>query len=114
MIKTKELIGLIDKLQELYNEEREVNLQNNLEAFNKVKADISNHIEFVEAWEKEALEFISNNKTSLFPQQLNATKDNLIKLIFNSYYQDSRKKPYMNLRNSCLFILNQLKEEANN
>ena len=114
MTKTEKLIDLIDKLQELYHEDREVNLQNNLAEFNKVKQDISNSIEFVEIWEKEALEFISNNKTALFPQQLNATKDNLIKLIFNSYYQDSRIKPYMNLRNSCLFILNQLKEEANN
>src|SRR5699024_12746322 len=88
-------------------------LQKNIEAFNLVKDDISKHIELAEAWEEEALELINNNKTSLFFQQVNATKDNLIKLIFNSYYQDTRMIHYMNLYNYCLFILNQLDEEEN-
>lgn len=113
MNKTKELILLIDDLFVLYNEKREIDLQKNIEAFNLVKDDISKHIKLAEAWEEEALELINNNKTSLFFQQVNATKDNLIKLIFNSYYQDTRMKPYMNLYNSCLFILNQLDEEVN-
>src|SRR5699024_10090392 len=157
-----------DDLFVLYNEKREIDLQKNIEAFNLVKDDISKHIELAEAWEEEALELINSNKTSLFFQQVNATKDNLIKLIFNryykdkivknditknyeldekreeeelelinsnktslffqqvnatkdnliklifnSYYQDTRMKPYMNLYNSCLFILNQLDEEVN-
>ena len=113
MNKTKKLILLIDDLFVLYNEKREIDLQKNIEAFNLVKDDISKHIELAEAWEEEALELINSNKTSLFFQQVNATKDNLIKLIFNSYYQDTRMKPYMNLYNSCLFILNQLDEEVN-
>ena len=104
---------LLDKLLAMYNEERNIDLQKDINAFNEVKEDISMHITFVEEWESEALEFIKNNKTALFPQQINATKDNLIKLIFNSYYQDSRTKPYMNLHNSCLFILNQLEKEVN-
>ena len=112
MKKTNELIQLIDKLFILYNEEGKVDLQKDIEAFNKVKDDISKHINLVEEWEVEALEFIDNHKTALFPQQINATKDNLIKLIFNSYYQDARMKPYMNLHNSCLYILNDLKEEV--
>ncbi len=111
--KTNALIVLLDKLLIMYNEERNVDLQKDINAFNEVKEDISMHITFVEEWEYEALEFIKNNKTALFPQQINATKDNLIKLIFNSYYQDSRTKPYMNLYNSCLFILNQLEKEVN-
>src|SRR5690625_7543347 len=113
MNKTKELILLIDDLFVLYNEKREIDLQKNIEAFNLVKDDISKHIELAEAWEEEALELINNNKTSLFFQQVNATKDNLIKLIFNSYYQDTRMKSYMNLYNSCLFILYNLYDELN-
>lgn len=112
MNKTNELIQLIDELFKLYNEERDVDLQKDVEAFNQVKEDISKHIELAEEWEVEALELINKNKTTLFFQQINATKDNLIKLIFNSYYQDSRVKPYMNLHNSCLFILNQLNDEV--
>src|SRR5699024_328436 len=113
MNKTKELILLIDDLFVLYNEKREIDLQKNIEAFNLVKDDISKHIELDEEWEEEALELINNNKTSLFFQQVNYTKYNLIKRIFNSFYQYTRLKPYMNLYNSCLFILNQLDEEVN-
>src|SRR5699024_9562465 len=113
MNKTKELILLIDDLFVLYNEKREIDLQKNIEAFNLVKDDISKHIELAEVWEEEALELINNNKTSLLFEQVNATTDNLIKFIFNIYYQDTLMKPYMNLYNSYLFILNQLDEEVN-
>src|SRR5690625_5868715 len=106
MNKTKELILLIDDLFVLYNEKREIDLQKNIEAFNLVKDDISKHIELAEAWEEEALELINNNKTSLFFQQVNATKDNLIKLIFISFYHDLRMKLYINLFNFYLFIFN--------
>ncbi len=112
MNKTDELIELIDDLFKLYNKKSDVDLQKDVEAFNQVKEDISNHIALAEEWEEEALELINKNETTLFFQQINATKDNLIKLIFNSYYQDSRVKPYMNLHNSCLFILNQLNDEV--
>ena len=114
MNKTKELIQLIDDLFKIYEEERDIDLQKDIEAFNQVKDNISNHIKLTEELEVEALQLIKDNQTTLFFQQINATKDNLIKLIFNSYYQDSRVKPYMNLHNSCLFILNQLNEEVYN
>src|SRR5699024_8249360 len=113
MNKTKKLILLIDDLFVLYNEKREIDLQKNIEGYNVVKDDISKHMELAEACEEEALELINSNKKSLFFQQVNATKDNLIKLIFNRYYQDTRMKPYMNLYNSCLFIVNQLDEDVN-
>ena len=111
-MKTKQVIDLIDKLFDIYNEEETKDLQRDIEAFNDVKEDISKQIQFVEEWEKDALQFIKHNKTALFPQQINSPKDNLIKLIFNSYYKDARIKPYMNLHNSSLFILNQLNKEV--
>lgn len=114
MDKTNDLIILIDKLLIMYNKESNKDLQRDVEAFNEVKEDISYHISCAEEWEAETLEYIENNKSALFPQQINATKDNLIKLIFNSYYQDERMKPYMNLHKSCLFILHQLKKEVSN
>lgn len=102
------ILNMLEELELIYNEETDVNIQNDIEAFNKVKEEISLKISDVEQWA------ISIENSKLYSQQIIDTKDNLIKLIFNSYYKDIRVKQYKNLFNSCLFILKQLDEERLN
>lgn len=66
----------------------------------------------IDAWEKEANAQVSKYK-KLFPNQIKNTKDNLELVLLHSFYIDVKRKRYMELYQSILYVFNEILEQEN-
>ncbi|MBC5637037.1 DUF1798 family protein [Ornithinibacillus sp. BX22] len=62
----------------------------------------------LEKWEALALEVIKASKISVHPNQIVSTRENMELLLMHSYYVDVRRRRYMELHQSVLYVLDQL------
>lgn len=76
--------------------------------FEKVKAETTPIFELTATWEEDALKLVKEKKLTVHPQQITSTKENMELLLMHSYYKDARRKRYMELYNSVLYIYDQL------
>src|SRR5690625_2591134 len=106
---TEQLIEQVHGLKEKYENEKKPS--QGREFFQFVKEKTLPTFQLLEQWEKLALEIIQNKTGTLHPQQINSTKENMEALILHSYYIDVRKRRYMEMNKSCLYIFNQLIKE---
>lgn len=108
---TESMIELLIELKLRYNSIIEQVDRKDKVYFNQNKDQIDHSIQFIEAWSDLAIDWVKETQTSLKEAQIISTKDNLILLVFNSYYKDIKEKPYKNLYNSCYYVIKQLKDE---
>ncbi|RDW22073.1 DUF1798 family protein [Oceanobacillus chungangensis] len=76
--------------------------------FEKVKEETTPIYDLIATWEEDALQTVKEKKITVHPQQVISTRENMELLIMHSYYKDARRKRYMELYNSVLYIYDQV------
>ncbi|MFC4022978.1 DUF1798 family protein [Oceanobacillus longus] len=79
--------------------------------FLKVKDETMPVYELLEKWEETALKVVKERKANVHPQQITSTKENMELVLMHSYYVDARRKRYMELHNSILYVFDLLLED---
>src|SRR5690625_1001661 len=108
-ILTEQLLNHLSVLKEKF--ENNEPPSSNRSFFLFVKEETTSVFQLLEKWEKITLETIQNQNSSLHPQQITSTKENMEALLLHSYYIDVRKRRYMEMNKSCRYIFNQLIKE---
>ncbi len=76
--------------------------------FQKVKEETTPIYDLLNKWEINALELIKKRKLSVHPHQIISTKENFELLLMHSYYIDCRRRTYMELNQSILYVFYQI------
>ena len=76
-----------------------------------MKQEVDPVLDLLDEWEQGSLKLIDNGATSLHPQQIDSTRENMRTLLLHSYYKDVRKRRFMEMYKSCYYIFKQLKKE---
>lgn len=79
--------------------------------FLKTKEETLPIYQLLELWEEAALNIVKERKVNVHPHQISSTKENMELLLMHSYYIDVKRKRYMELYNSILYIFDQLLRE---
>lgn len=79
--------------------------------FEQMKQETNPIFDLLNKWEENALQFVKNKHVHVHPHQIIATKENMELTILHSYYIDIRKRQYMELYKSTLYIFDQLSSE---
>ncbi|MFC0523196.1 DUF1798 family protein [Pontibacillus salicampi] len=104
----------LDLLKEQYLSSEKPTDKKDYTLFNKVKEETGPLFELIEEWYQEAERFLKQiPQPTVFPLQLQNTKDNFELVLLHSYYIDVKKKRYMELYHSIHFVLNQLLDDIN-
>jgi hypothetical protein len=106
--KTLELQTHVLNLKERYltNEQPEDKKDKDFFAF--VKEETTPIYLLNQGWEEEAKQFVQNRDVQVHPQQIASTSENIELLLLHSYYIDVKKKRYMELHNSVLYVFDLL------
>ncbi|WP_458947114.1 DUF1798 family protein [Oceanobacillus sp. CAU 1775] len=83
------------------------------EFFQLVKRETTPVFNLLETWEEITLEQVKLKQVKVHPHQVASTRENMELLLMHSYFFDARKKRYMDLYQSVLYIFDQIliKEE---
>lgn len=79
--------------------------------FNQMKQETKSIFQLLNEWESETLTFLQKKQSTLYPQQIEATSENMEMIILHSYYIDVRKRIYMEYFKSTIYVFDQLLEE---
>ncbi|RPF55803.1 DUF1798 family protein [Aquisalibacillus elongatus] len=77
--------------------------------FNQMKEEANPVFDKIERWETDANELV--HKLPLFPNQIKNTKDNLEIMVLHSYFNDVRKKRFVELYQSVKYNLDIIMDE---
>lgn len=102
---TKRLIQALPELEETYR--NDVKVERSKEFFNDVKEQTMEYFSLLDAWEESAYKLVREGRIDIFPQQIDATKENMQALMMHSYYKDVRKRKYMEIKQACHYIFMQ-------
>lgn len=108
---TKKLKSELSLLQEKFESTESQNIKRNREFFEYVKNDSELLFELIEKWSEQTTSLIENNNISVYQDQVNATKENFEMIILHSYYADIRKRRYVEMNKSCLYVFDRLIKE---
>ena len=106
---TKQLIKALTTLESIYRNDLPV--ERSREFFNKIKPEAEQYLVLLSDWEKQARLLTQKGVLKIFPQQIDATVDNMKALIMHSYYKDVRKRRYIEIKKSCYYIFTESMEE---
>lgn len=81
--------------------------------FNMVKKEADPVFQLLDEWVQEATSQINDRTLDLHPQQIDATKENMESFVLHSFYQDTRKRRFMEIYKSCYYIFILCKKEHN-
>lgn len=109
MEQTKQLIEALTSLEEIYRSE--VDVERSREFFNEIKPEVEVYLSLLEKWGEMARQLSVVGEIQVFPQQIDATVDNMKALIMHSFYKDVRKRRYMEIKQACYYIFMQSMEE---
>ncbi|WP_010095840.1 DUF1798 family protein [Ornithinibacillus scapharcae] len=76
--------------------------------FEMVKEKTLPIYELLEKWEVLALKVVKESKISVHPNQIASTRENMELVLMHSYYVDVRRRRYMELHQSILYVFDQL------
>lgn len=76
--------------------------------FLKVREETLPVYTLLEEWEASALKVVKNREAKVHPHQITSTKENMELLLMHSYYIDARRKRYMELYTSILYVFDLL------
>lgn len=82
--------------------------------FKQMKEETKSTFQLLNEWESETLTFLQNKQSTLYPQQIEATSENMQMIILHSYYIDVRKRIYMEYFKSTIYVFDQLLSELAN
>lgn len=81
--------------------------------FNSVKSKTEPIYALLSTWETDALEIVKQRKVNVHPHQVTSTRENMELLLMHSYYIDVKRKRYMELNHSVLYIFDLLLRDLN-
>lgn len=105
---TNDLKDYLSSLKEVYEQTSPPEDRRDKAYFQMVREKTLPIYQLLEKWEELALNVIKEKKISVHPNQIVATKENMELLLMHSYYVDVRKRRYMELHKSVLYVLDQL------
>lgn len=105
---TLELIDDLKKLKHRYETSEKPEDKRSREFFQLVKEETSSVYNRIQAWEETALSFVKQREAKVHPQQVISTKENMELLLLNSYYLDAKRKRYMDLYQSVMYVFDSL------
>lgn len=108
---TKELRKHLLQLKERFENTEPPENRRDRDFFQMVKDETTPIYQLLEAWEENTLHIVKQRKVNVHPQQVTSTRENMELLLMHSYFFDARRKRYMELYNSILYILDQLIRE---
>ncbi|MGP4041302.1 DUF1798 family protein [Gracilibacillus sp. D59] len=106
----KELV----KLKEYYLSHERPENKRDPKFFAFVKDNTEPVFETVDQWYEEALNFVKNRNVKVHPQQVESTEENIKLLLLHSYYVDVKRKRYMELHQSVIYVFDLLKNDIHN
>lgn len=101
----------LETLKENYLTHEKPENRRDPEFFAYVKKQTEPIFDIINQWYEEALTFVKNREVSVHPQQVQSTEENLHLILLNSYYIDVRRKRYMELHKSILYVFDLLKKD---
>ncbi|UOQ47611.1 YppE family protein [Gracilibacillus caseinilyticus] len=112
------LLAYIEELEQELNELKSYYLthekpenKRDPEFFAFVKEQTAPVFKKVENWYQEALQFVKNRHVNVHPQQIESTEENIKLLLLHSYYVDVRRKRYMELHQSVIYVFSLLRDD---
>lgn len=81
------------------------------EYFTYVKQESKPLFELIDQWHEQTLDLLATRQMIVHEEQVHSTKENFEMLILHSYYVDIRKRRYMEMNKSCLYVFDQLLKE---
>lgn len=105
---TLELKKDFERLRDRYEISEKPEDKRSREFFLLVKEETTPVYNKIQAWEESASLFVKQRKVKVHPQQIASTKDNMELLLLNSYYLDAKRKRYMDLYQSIMYVFDGL------
>lgn len=100
---TKSLTQHTTVLEEIFNDE-ELTPENTSEFFEYVRTETEGVFAKLKEWENILLELDQAGETVIHENMIHSTKDNMTALIMHSYYKDVRRRRYMEIKRSCIYV----------
>ena len=110
---TIELKNHLDRLKDRFETTPPPENRRDRDFFEWVKQETNPIYELLEKWEETASSLVKERKVRIHPQQISATRENMELVLMHSYFIDARRKRYLELYQSILFIFDQLLDELN-
>ncbi|ENH97307.1 hypothetical protein J416_04793 [Gracilibacillus halophilus YIM-C55.5] len=112
---TNELRSSLEKLRQHYITHDKPENKKDPDFFQYVKEETTPLFEHIDQWQKEAEKFVQHREVNVHPQQVEDTAENVKLLLLHSYYIDVRRKRYMELYHSVLYVFQLIENDiANN
>ncbi|WP_047985279.1 DUF1798 family protein [Ornithinibacillus californiensis] len=105
---TLQLKDELNKLKDIFEQNNPPEDLRDKIFFESVKEKTLPVYELLEKWEKLALEIIKESKISVHPNQIVSTRENMELLLMHSYFVDVRRRRYMELNQSIIYVFDQL------
>jgi len=110
-ILTQQLKQHLNKLKERYDHFEPPKNRRDKDFFELVKRETTPVYNLLEMWEEMALEKVKEREINVHPQQVTTTRENMELVLMHSYYIDARRKRYMEINHSVLYIFDQIISE---
>ncbi len=110
----EELEKKLGRLKEYYLTHERPENKRDPQFFAFVKENTEPVFETIDQWYEEALNFVKNRNVNVHPQQVESTAENIKLLLLHSYYVDVRRKRYMELHQSVMYVFDLLKNDMQN
>lgn len=107
-ILTEKLKTELNLLHETYDKNVQVQRKRDREFFEYVKQQSIPSFNLIEKWYELTLNILRHDHLPVYEEQVGATKQNFEMLILHSYYGDVRKRRYVEMNRSCLYVFDQL------
>ncbi|WP_245837227.1 DUF1798 family protein [Virgibacillus phasianinus] len=105
---TIELKKQLQVLKENYEKNNPPENKKDKQFFMDVKRKTEPVYAMLETWESDVLAIVKQRKVNVHPHQVTSTRENMELLLMHSYYIDVKRKRYMELNHSVLYIFDQL------
>ncbi|WP_096270433.1 DUF1798 family protein [Paucisalibacillus globulus] len=105
---TNQLKDDLQHLKELFDQSSPPEDFRDKAYFEMVKEKTLPVYDLLSKWEELALKIIKERKISVHPNQIVSTRENMELLLMHSYYLDVRRRRYMELNRSVLYVFDQL------
>ncbi|WP_163537623.1 DUF1798 family protein [Gracilibacillus sp. YIM 98692] len=105
------LTNSLEYLKKYYLEHEKPENKKDPEFFQFVREQTEPIFEIIDQWYEAAISFVQNRNVYVHPQQIESTAENLKLILLHSYYIDVRRKRYMELYKSVLYVFDLLKND---
>lgn len=100
---TKILIDETEALEKVFHHKK-IEPDHSQEFFDFVKENTKEQFNHLDAWLEAIEAYLEDGNKIIHEEMIDSTADNMKALIMHSYYKDVRKRRYMEIKRSCLYV----------